>query len=39
VTTVLLKVDWTYAMPVATFFLVFFLARIEGGAPEGVPGI
>src|SRR5580698_7740763 len=41
VTTVLLKVDWTYAIPVATFFFVFFLGafvRMDGGAPGAVEG-
>src|SRR3954469_15406091 len=35
VTTVLLNVDWIWAMPVATFFLTFFLAGLPlvAGAP------
>src|SRR3954453_6477164 len=35
VTTVLLNVDWMWAMPVATFFLTLFLAGLPlvGGAP------
>ena len=36
VTTVLLKVDWMCAMPVATFFLTFFFAGfLLGGAETG----
>src|SRR5580704_5592202 len=42
VTTVLLNVDCTYAIPVATFFLTFFfgaLVRMDaGGAPDGLAG-
>ena len=36
VTTVLLKVDWTYAIPVATFFLTFFFRRSCATAAAGV---
>src|SRR5512135_1464717 len=38
VTTVLLKVDWMCAMPVATFFFAFFFAFLTGaaGAPPAV---
>src|SRR5580693_9729124 len=34
VTTVLLKVDWIWAMPVEMFFLAFFLADLTLGPPE-----
>src|SRR5579872_3172846 len=37
VTTVLLNVDWMCAMPLATFFLTFFLAGFFAGAPPS-PG-
>jgi hypothetical protein len=37
VTTVLLNVDWMWAMPVATFFLTFFLAAFLP-PPAAVPG-
>src|SRR5439155_1551338 len=35
-TTVLLNVDWMWAMPVATFFLVFFLTFFCGAGASGV---
>src|SRR5581483_1087247 len=34
-TTVLLNVDWMWAMPVATFFFVFFFAFFAGAAVSG----
>jgi len=37
VTTVLLNVDWMWAIPVATFFFTFFLAVFPFGAVLGVP--
>jgi hypothetical protein len=40
VTTVLLKVDWMCAMPVATFFLTFFFAALGfGPALAGPPAV
>src|SRR6185295_7133494 len=34
-TTVLLNVDWMWAMPVATFFFVFFFTFFAGAAVSG----
>src|SRR5579871_3933577 len=38
VTTVLLNVDWIWAMPVATFFLTRFFAAFCFGPVPGAPG-
>src|SRR5580700_11721521 len=39
VTTVLLNVDWMWAIPVEMFFLLFFFATLALGAPGAVDGI
>ena len=39
VTTVLLNVDWMCAIPVATFFLVFFFCGLALGPVEGAPEV